>query len=249
MAGKPLDQFYIIAFGDNKGCSNVSTHAFSDEEKGHLTDFATELFKAQQFRRNGFVYGFLTNGIAVQWFRFKDHDGMSTGVIEYPPVLFKTEGLQSICNMLATEPTLLGWKLPEVVLRSVPVELTQVLGHGAFSVVYRGLIRNNNTEIVVKHFNKDVTDPLSSVAKHRDVELDMLHRLQNVPHVTKCIGLSEDKQSIIITPLGLQFARFVTMGNLSYNSYLYKGIQHRRQMQLQVMPNFVFVLLNISVSY
>lgn len=207
--GFPSEPFYITVFGDNKECA-IGMQGFSDEDKGHLLDFATDLFKVQKFR--SFVYAFLTNGIVVQWFRFTLKEDGIVHSSEFPAINYKTAGLASICNMLASDPSGLGWSLPVVNFQGHSVELQKVLGHGGFSVVYQGKLQDEM--VVVKHFHKLVTEPLlPHITQHRDTEIVMLQKVaaKGISGVTKFKGLSADNRAILLSPIGVHFARLISV--------------------------------------
>jgi len=127
---------------------------------------------------------------------------------DFPPINYMSAGLTSICDMLASDTSGLGWNLPEVKYQGQSVELRKVLGHGGFSVVYQGKL--GDRDVVVKHFRKQVTEPLlPHITKHRDTEIVMLQKAANqgISGVTKFIGLSMDKQAILVVPIGVHFAR------------------------------------------
>jgi tRNA A-37 threonylcarbamoyl transferase component Bud32 len=107
-------------------------------------------------------------------------------------------------GLLNTPDSQLGWSIPNVQLESNTFKLNRVLGQGASAVVFGGEWKtDNNTvrDVVVKWFRNGQNDECLKR------ELRFLDKVKDLyPKVPRVCGLSDDKTSIILEPIGQHFA-------------------------------------------
>jgi Protein tyrosine and serine/threonine kinase len=81
-----------------------------------------------------------------------------------------------------------GWKIPKEIERD-QIILLDVLGKGAFGVVYKGLMRPVDSPsflVAIKSFK----DPSSELTKETMKEALLLNQFQNQDHVMSCVGIT-----------------------------------------------------------
>ena len=153
-ADDPLPSpYYIVALGDVKG-RRASKEEFTDTEIGELEIFLWDLLCLLPDR--GYVVGFLTDGIVIQFFRlYRDPQLLEHSEVEK----LTTTGGQMLVSMLYTKPEMLGANVLSIsVSESTPngqklehsVVLSSYLGHGASAVVWEA--RYGDKSVVAKVF-------------------------------------------------------------------------------------------------
>lgn len=121
-------------------------------------------------------------------------------LLEYPVLLLKEEGGQYFHGLLNASDKDLGWQLPTVKLKGHPIELIEMIGEGATSIVFKGKLQDSN-EVCVKYFRK------KDLRMKREKEnLEVVEKLANEGKVTKLVGISDDEDALIVTPVGIHFA-------------------------------------------
>jgi hypothetical protein len=201
LANSPMSVFNIVAIGENK--RRRKKQEFDDEEKGHLVEHMKTLLQEQPFRLS--VTGYLSDGKLIQFFRLEQKERGSPCTLTESAVMFlSSDGAKAFFGLLHCNPKDLGYSVPTVVVASKTLILENILGTGASSIVYRG--RHEDKAVVVKNFRSISTFRLVSEERNLKTIAPL------VPRVPELVAVSDDNQTLILSPIGTPFA--ITFGDI-----------------------------------
>jgi len=215
--GRPKTAFHIVILGDlkeprEKKRSSGAEH-FTDTEKGHIVSLLKALFIEQPFRM--FAYGFLATESIIQFFLLQYADEKKTDLVLFESAEFYLTpddasehpdlvGSNILRGLAAADLSQLGWCVPKLLFKGRPLELSELLGQGGASIVYRGA--QGSAEYVVKHY-RDGSKALSRL-QAEEKNLQQVNSTQFSLHMQfpKLIGSTDCKKGLLVQPVCQHFA-------------------------------------------
>jgi hypothetical protein len=164
-----------------------------DEEKGQMDSFLVDLLQYQPQRTE--ATGFLTDANIIQFFKIEKTGPLSYYLHESNTYNLADEGGPLLLGLLQTNPTKLGLD-PFILFNNKEIVCNKVLGVGATSVVYEGIL--DEKPVVVKRFRKEQLTYLS-------IKKANLNKVKHIPGVPMLVGTTKDDTALLLSPIGIHF--------------------------------------------
>jgi len=207
--GALLDAVNIVAIGEYK--RRRPEPRFTDEEIGHAASLLRDLIQAQN-RQSPFARGYLTDGcfiIFLEVKRVNERDVIS--LTECLPL--QGLGGKYLASFYYSSLEQLGYDLPAIMVKQVEIKLDRVLGRGAQSIVYQGML--HGAHFAVKRFPDPVTcqqefDNWVRLCTRKQTSGSDDEKTETSSFHSFCIprlyAQSDDKQALLYWPIGKPFA-------------------------------------------
>ena len=190
------------------GCT---TYQFTETKSGQLATFLNRMVLLQPTRDA--ATGVLSDGLHIQFMRVRREELDKRATVSPVMRMDSKQADEWFWGWIRATPSALGWSLPSVCVGGVSLQLSEWLGEGASSTVWRATIPDRAAPAVVK-FHKQRTasdsfdrerETLTRLSARKPLASDsfVFTRLLHVADVESGHSLA---RALVVEPAGVKFA-------------------------------------------
>ncbi|GBB94479.1 hypothetical protein RclHR1_23620001 [Rhizophagus clarus] len=194
--GRPLDPLNVVAVGEIR---KRTDNNFKNADIGHAVAFGEKVLQLQPRRQ--YVYAVLTDCIIIRIYRItrEDNNRFSYRYMAFESLTYNTSeppnGWKYLVTIMQNSLDQLEWVEPSINLDGNTITLVRFISSGRTSIVYKGILENGDSSVVVKKAKNE--EYLSCFINEKNV-LTRLSDL-NSPYLPKLLLSNDD--TLVMTPL------------------------------------------------